>query len=566
MVLISYVVLVLGILLSLHYSPLPFPRFIVLYSFLALFTLGIMYWTVFIEGKPLAYLGLSSQGVGISLLLNAVLGLMAVGGISLARLAQEGPLYVYAVLISSLFEAIYIYSWLQTKLRELTGFTASLILTAGLYALYHLGYFGLSSSGLDSLSLAFGLYLLTGIAVAAVYRYTNNILSIWPLFLGASTLYDYVRLNIGYLRAGIQRYGGALSLIWFLLVLLAGAVILVGAQRRRTRRAIRAPLYQTETFAPLAIKFESIKEQIKLDLKLNRYRLIRACGVIFPLLVLGLIIRYIINDPIALNVIELMPAAGAQRFIVDRSVMNELTVRLGLAAFLFIPLFTLAMWHDIATRHRRVLAVFSQHGVARELIAGPGVVSKAVLTMCTVLGLMAATLLLAIPLSLYKGYVPTQGDLFKYCLVAFATVVYGLLNFSVFSLLSYATRNNRWMWFAALLVYMFVFYWWMVYPAYSQFSASEFPTTTDPAAIAAWFAKAFDRAVPLYAAVPQYHYYMLLAVTYLRNMLDEIYFVPHMSLLISYAICFFTLVLAYARRVTPWIATSERWTGKLSGK
>ncbi len=556
-VLISYTVLVLGILLSLHYSLLPFPRFIVLYSFLAVFTLGTICWTAFVERKPLAYLGLTRQGLGKSLLLSIVLGLMAVGGMSFNRLVQEGPFYAYAVLISSLLEAVYIYSWLQTKLRELTGFTTSLILTAAFYALYHLGYFGLSSSGLDSLTLSFGLYLLTGIAVAAVYRYTNNILSIWPFFLGAGTLYDYTRLNIGYLKAGIHRQRDALPLIWFSLVLLAGVAILVAALRRKSHRAMKAPLYQTETFSPVAMSFKSITEHIKLDLKLNRRRLIGTCGVIFPLLVLGLVIRYIINDPVALNVIELMPT-GAYYFILDRSVMSELTIRLGLAAYLFIPVFTLAMWHDMATRHHRVVAVLGQHGVARELAAGTGVISKAIITMCVTLGLMMAVLLFAVPLSLYKGHVPTGSDLLRYGVLTLATIVYALLNFSVFSILSYITRNKRWMWFAALLLYMFVFYWWMVYPAYSQLAASDFPSTTNTRVVAAWFAEAFARAVPLYAAVPQYHYYMLLTVTYLKNVLDPTYFLPHMSLLASYAISLSILLLAYARRATPWMTTSDR--------
>lgn len=556
-VLISYTVLVLGILLSLHYSLLPFPRFIVLYSFLAVFTLGIICWTAFIERKPLAYLGLTRQSLGTSLLLSVVLGLMAVGGMSFNRLMQEGPFYAYAVLISSLLEAVYIYSWLQTKLRELTGFTASLILTAVFYAVYHLGYFGLSSSALDSLTLSFGLYLLTGITVAAVYRYTNNILSIWPFFLGAGTLYDYTRLNIGYLKAGIHQQRDALPLIWFSLVLLAGIAILVAALKHKSQRAKKAPLYQTETFSPVAMSFKRITQQIKLDLKLNRRRLIGTCGVIFPLLVVGLVIRYIINDPVALNVIELIPT-GAYYFILDRSVMSELTIRLGLAAYLFIPVFTLAMWHDMATRHHRVVAVLGEHGVARELAAGTGVISEAIITMCVTLGLMMAVLLFAVPLSLYKGHVPTGSDLLRYGVLTIATIVYALLNFSVFSILSYITRNKRWMWFAALFLYMFVFYWWMVYPAYSQLAASDFPNTTNTRVVAAWFAEAFARAVPLYAAVPQYHYYMLLTVTYLKNVLDPTYFLPHMSLLASYAISLSILLLAYARRTTLWMTTSDR--------
>lgn len=129
-----------------------------------------------------------------------------------------------------------------------------------------------------------------------------------------------------------------------------------------------------------------------------------------------------------------------------------------------------------------------------------------------------------------------------------ASVLYGLLNGSLVGLIQVAVPSPATRWFILFVGYIFVYNWWMVYPLFSQYGAAG-PLPTDPLEFSGWLERVWARATPLYAMVPQYHYYMSLTTTYVHNALDRELVGTHLSMLTAYASAAWLLAGWVARRM-----------------
>jgi uncharacterized protein len=143
-----------------------------------LFGVGIpLYWMVVVRRRPLADLGLTTRNWGLSIVLQLVFAFLQYMG----TLAKTGllpfdqllPLLALALAIG-FFEAVFWRGWVLLRIEEAFGIIPGVLLGSLLYAAYHIGY------GMPSSEMAFLFFI--GIMFAVVFRFTKNILIIWPIF------------------------------------------------------------------------------------------------------------------------------------------------------------------------------------------------------------------------------------------------------------------------------------------------------------------------------------------------------------------------------------------------
>jgi hypothetical protein len=523
---LSYLILVTVLLVGMHGLPLgPETRLAVPYLVQVIFLVWTIAWTLVVEQRSPAMWGLTTRRLAVAVVLNTLFALIQ--WVNLGALPGTPPwTALMPALISAAFETVYFYGWMQCRLQEHIGFTRSLILGALLYALYHVSYLGFSREGLDILALSLGLYAVVGMVNITLVRATGSLFVLWPFYLTAATLYDYHRLGLDLPWHAVPKA--------VLLIPVLGALA-VGLFWPRRGREGEPELFPTVRMTP------SLVHETARWLSQQPWRQLTRAGVIlWAVLVGGLFIRYIINDPVTLETSQLMGPAMASRFLADRSAMAELSLRLGLAIYLAVPLFVLLTWLDR-------LGLSANQRTSQSRAYGAEVAGVAILNVGLVLGLMLLCLPVIILLSHQAGQSPRGDDLLRFGLVAVVAVLYTLLNSALVAILAYAAATRRWRWFTAWQVYVFVYNWWMIYPLFSQFNAVGLPGSDEPAILGQWMASVWQRASMLYSFVPQYHYYLGLTVTYLRDLLDPRFFLPSLVMLAEYAMVALLLAFSYAQ-------------------
>ena len=135
------------------------------------------WWTVWRRRRTIADLGVSTRRIGISLAIQAVLGVglyfLTLARVTLPPTSSLLPLMALALCIG-LFEAIFWRGWVQSRLECIFGFIPALLLGSAAYALYHIGY----GMGWGEIGFLFFIGLLYG----ATFRITGSIFILWPLF------------------------------------------------------------------------------------------------------------------------------------------------------------------------------------------------------------------------------------------------------------------------------------------------------------------------------------------------------------------------------------------------
>jgi len=144
----------------------------------ALFGVGLpLYWTVVIRRRPIADLGITTQRLGLSIILQVVFAILQFAATplrgQLPSMDRFLPLVALALAIG-FFEAVFWRGWVLLRLEDAFGFLPALILGSLLYALYHIGY------GMPASEIAF-LFLI-GVMYAVTFRLTKNVFLLWPLF------------------------------------------------------------------------------------------------------------------------------------------------------------------------------------------------------------------------------------------------------------------------------------------------------------------------------------------------------------------------------------------------
>ena len=143
-----------------------------------LFGVGLpLYWMVVVQRRPLSDLGITTRGLGLSVVLQlAFAGLQFMGTLANTQLPpfeEFLPLIALALCIG-FFEAVFWRGWVLMRLEESFGTIPAILLGSAVYAAYHIGY------GMPSSEMIFLFFI--GILFAVAFRLTKNIFILYPIF------------------------------------------------------------------------------------------------------------------------------------------------------------------------------------------------------------------------------------------------------------------------------------------------------------------------------------------------------------------------------------------------
>ena len=143
-----------------------------------LFGVGLpLYWMVIVQHRPLSDLGITTRGLGLSLILQLAFAafqfMNTLAKTQLPPFENFLPLITLALCIG-FFEAFFWRGWVLLRLEESFGTIPAILLGSALYAAYHIGY------GMPSSEMIFLFFI--GIMFAVVFRITKNIFILYPIF------------------------------------------------------------------------------------------------------------------------------------------------------------------------------------------------------------------------------------------------------------------------------------------------------------------------------------------------------------------------------------------------
>jgi membrane protease YdiL (CAAX protease family) len=202
---------------------------------LILGVVGPVIYTVWMRGRPLADLGLTTknwrQAVGLGLVLGLVQFFLTLYGYDLPASVDWVPLLAMSLMVG-LFEAIFFRGFIQTRLSASLGPIPGVVAAAALYALYHVGY----GMGMGEMAFLFGLGLVYGIAYACV----NNVLVLWPVLIPLGSFYNNLQ------SGGIDLPWAAIAGFVDVMAIMFAAIWLA---HRRERRAVKSAVDETSDAA-----------------------------------------------------------------------------------------------------------------------------------------------------------------------------------------------------------------------------------------------------------------------------------------------------------------------------
>ena len=154
-----------------------------------LFGVGLpLYWVVIVQKRPLSDLGITTRGLGVSLILQLAFAafqfMNTLAKTELPPFENFLPLITLALCIG-FFEAIFWRGWVLLRLEESFGVIPGIIFGSALYAAYHIGY------GMLASEIIFLFFI--GIMFAVIFRLTKNIFILYPLFQPMGQLITLVK-------------------------------------------------------------------------------------------------------------------------------------------------------------------------------------------------------------------------------------------------------------------------------------------------------------------------------------------------------------------------------------
>jgi len=159
----------------------------ILYGPVSMLMLGVVLPVAYnsvVRKRPMSATGITSSNVALSLGLGIVLGantyMNTLNKITLPPPSELLPLAVMAVTVG-LFESVFFRGWVQLRLEDAFGAIPAIVLGAGLYSLYHIGY------GMTLQEMRY-LFVL-GLVFATAFRVTRNIAVLWPFYTWIGGLY-----------------------------------------------------------------------------------------------------------------------------------------------------------------------------------------------------------------------------------------------------------------------------------------------------------------------------------------------------------------------------------------
>lgn len=221
----SYVLVVVGLHTAFQvFTTAQVAANFIMYGIVSLAALGVavpVFYTVLARRSPLADLGLSTRYLFPSIIIGLVLGfityLNTIGPMNITWSADYVPLVAMALAVG-LFEAIFFRGWLQLRFEASFGLIPGLMLAAGCYALYHVGY-GMTADEMVTL-------FILGLIYGGVFRLTKNVATLWPVFIPMGSLFN--RLSEGFTLPFAATYGFVI-----VLAIMAGAIVIAPRLRKR---------------------------------------------------------------------------------------------------------------------------------------------------------------------------------------------------------------------------------------------------------------------------------------------------------------------------------------------
>jgi membrane protease YdiL (CAAX protease family) len=150
---------------------------------------------------------------------------MTLVGYHLPAAVDWVPLLLMSITVG-FFEAVFFRGFIQGTLEAAIGAAPAVLLAAGLYALYHVGY----GMGGSQMGFLFGL----GVVYAVAYRITTNVLIIWPLLTPLGGFFNQLQS---------RELAGQLpwtSMLGFGSVLMVMAVFIARARRHERRQQAKS--------------------------------------------------------------------------------------------------------------------------------------------------------------------------------------------------------------------------------------------------------------------------------------------------------------------------------------
>ncbi len=179
-------------------------------------------WTIFADHEDLSALGITSRHWLPSILLSIGLSLLILSPLLFVTGFTATPerwLPMAAAGAVSLFEPLFIFGWLQLRFEKDFGVLPAILLAAFGYALYHIGYMpGYMTVQFQSAA-----------AFAVAFRFTANLLVVWPLLWATITAWMCIGSNTCFYNWGMVSGSGLVFLLEVILIAALGLML-----RRRT--------------------------------------------------------------------------------------------------------------------------------------------------------------------------------------------------------------------------------------------------------------------------------------------------------------------------------------------
>lgn len=143
-----------------------------------------LYYIVIIKKRPISVLGIHTQKLGISLLINIIAAVSL-----LAKFISQSETSIaftinsfYAItyiLAAGIFEMLFIYGFLRYEFERGFGILISILLTSSFYSFHHAGF-----------QPEFTKLFFVGILYSSTFYITRNIFVIFPFFWGVGAVWD----------------------------------------------------------------------------------------------------------------------------------------------------------------------------------------------------------------------------------------------------------------------------------------------------------------------------------------------------------------------------------------
>ena len=140
-----------------------------------------LYWMVVRRKKCLDTLGITTKYWLASLLVSVLLAGFSLWDYHRNFSVSVAMIPSLIVGFYALWEIVFGYGWLQLRFEEAFGIIPGIILAALCGSLYHIGY------GYLDLSILGGMFI-AGVFGAVIFRFTKNILILWPFFMPIASL------------------------------------------------------------------------------------------------------------------------------------------------------------------------------------------------------------------------------------------------------------------------------------------------------------------------------------------------------------------------------------------